>query len=387
MAYQLASTTWDNEEIEAAIEVIKSKNTTMGVHVKEFESEFAKEFGSKFAVMSNSGSSANLLAIAAMVESGMFESKDRTVVVPAVSWSTTYFPFHQYGFKLRFVDVDLKTLNYDLEHLERVIREEKIDAICAVNLLGNPNDFSSLKRIAGSIPIFEDNCESMGAKFEGKQAGTHGVLGSFSTFFSHHMCTMEGGVTVTDDERLYQFMLSIRAHGWTRNLSDQNLVSGLKSQNKFEESFKFVVPGYNLRPLEIEAAIGKIQLRKISEFILERRKNSEIFKKKIVEKYGNRVIFQEEIGESSWFGFSMIFENADLRKRSITEFESAKIDCRPIVAGNFCRQPVIEKMDCKFDKLINANIVHERGLFVGNHHFDLEHEIHQLDISLEKVMS
>jgi CDP-6-deoxy-D-xylo-4-hexulose-3-dehydrase len=387
MSYQLASTTWDNEEIDSAIEVIKSKNTTMGVHVSEFEKEFAQKFGSRFAVMSNSGSSANLLAIAAMIESGMFESEDKTVIVPAVSWSTTYFPFHQYGFKLRFADIDLKTLNYDLSHLEKITREEKIDAICAVNLLGNTNDFNSLKKIAGNIPIFEDNCESMGANFDGKQAGTHGLLGSFSTFFSHHMCTMEGGVTVTDDEKLYQFMLAIRAHGWTRNLPDQNFVTGVKSQDKFEESFKFVVPGYNLRPLEVEAAIGKIQLRKLNKFVLERRKNAEYFKRIIAEKYNDRIIFQEEIGESSWFGFSMIFENPELRKKMITEFESDKIDCRPIVAGNFCRQPVIKKMNCKFDKLENADIVHDRGLFVGNHHFDLEHEIQRLDATLERALS
>lgn len=387
MSYQLASTTWDNEELDLAIEVLKSKNTTMGVHVREFEKEFAQAFGSKFAVMSNSGSSANLLAIAAMIESGIIKSKDKTVIVPAVSWSTTYFPFHQYGFKLRFADIDLNTLNYDLSHLKKIISEEEIDAICAVNLLGNPNDFNLLKKIAGNIPIFEDNCESMGANFAGKNAGTHGLLGSFSTFFSHHMCTMEGGVTVTDDEMLYQFMLAIRAHGWTRNLPDQNFITGIKSQDRFEESFKFVVPGYNLRPLEVEGAIGRIQLKKLNNFILERRKNANFFKDKIVKKYNDKIIFQEEIGESSWFGFSMIFESPAIRKKMIDVFETEEIDCRPIVAGNFCRQPVIKKMNCKFDKLVNADIVHDRGLFVGNHHFNLEHEIQRLDIALERALS
>lgn len=384
-SYELASTTWQNEEIEEAIAVIKSMNTTMGPRVLDFESSFAKLFGSKYAVMSNSGSSANLLAVASIVES-LELSSQKTVLVPAVSWSTTYFPFHQYGFKLRFADIDIDTLNYDLSHVAKILQEEKIDIICAVNLLGNPNDFDALARLAGKIPIFEDNCESMGAKFRGKYTGTHGVLGSFSTFFSHHMCTMEGGITVTEDEKLYQLMLSIRAHGWTRNLPDQNQVSGIKSSNRFEESYKFVVPGYNLRPLEIEAAIGNVQLKKIESFVSERRKNADIFRQKIVSKYQDAVRFQKEIGESSWFGFSLIFADSYTRDRAVSEFESSGIDCRPIVAGNFCRQPVMQKLYSKFDKLENADVVHEKGLFVGNHHYNLEKQLTHLDLALERIL-
>lgn len=383
--YELASTTWQNEEIDAAIEVIKSMNTTMGPKVLDFEKQFAKLFGSKYAVMSNSGSSANLLAVAAIVES-MDLLGPKTVLVPAVSWSTTYFPFHQYGFKLRFADIDVDTLNYDMNHVEKIVQEEKIDIICAVNLLGNPNDFELLSKIAGRIPIFEDNCESMGAKFQGKHAGTHGILGSFSTFFSHHMCTMEGGVTVTDDEKLYQLMLAIRAHGWTRNLPDQNHISGIKSSNRFEESYKFVVPGYNLRPLEIEAAIGSVQLKKIMSFVDKRRKNAEVFRHKIVSKYQNEIIFQKETSESSWFGFSLIFADSSTRENAILEFDKSGIDCRPIVAGNFCRQPVIKKLDVHFDKLENADIIHQRGLFIGNHHYDLEEQISLLDRALERIL-
>ena len=173
MSYKLASTTWNEEEVLEAIQVIKSMNTTMGKRVLEFEKLFASRFGSKFAVMSNSGSSANLLAVAALAESGLTNRPERTVLVPAVSWSTTYFPFHQYGFKLRFADVDLETLNYDLDHVAEIVKSENIDCICAVNLLGNPNDFQKLKSLVGDIPIFEDNCESMGAKFMGKECGTH----------------------------------------------------------------------------------------------------------------------------------------------------------------------------------------------------------------------
>lgn len=386
MSYPLASTTWEDDEIEVAINVLKSKNTTMGEKVLQFENDFAKKFGAKFAVMSNSGSSANLIAVAAISEKYKL-GRGSTVLVPAISWSTTYFPFHQYGFKLRFADVDLDTLNYDISHVESILKNEKIDLICAVNLLGNPNEFDKLKTLAADIPIFEDNCESMGATYNGKQTGTIGIVGSFSTFFSHHMCTMEGGVTVTDDEHLYHLMLSIRAHGWTRNLPSKNFVSGIKSEDRFEESFKFVIPGYNLRPLEIEAAIGISQLRKIDRFVNVRRLNAEKFKSVIVEKRKNEVRFQKELGNSSWFGFSMIFEDVEIRNRAIKVFDTNKIDCRPVVAGNFCRQPVIQMLDSKFDKLDNADIVHERGLFVGNHHFALEEEILLLDRALQEVFS
>jgi CDP-6-deoxy-D-xylo-4-hexulose-3-dehydrase len=335
--------------------------------------------------MSNSGSSANLLAVAALTESGLFSGIEKTVLVPAVSWSTTYFPFHQYGFKLRFADIDLDTLNYDLDHVAEIVRNEKIDCVCAVNLLGNPNDFQKLKSIVGDIPIFEDNCESMGAKFMGKECGTHGVLGSFSTFFSHHLCTMEGGVTVTDDEKLYHLMLAIRAHGWTRNLPDQNFVTGTKSANSFEESYKFVVPGYNLRPLEVEAAIGLKQLPKLSDFVSTRRTNAAKFAERFHSKYRDKIRFQREVGESSWFGFSLLLENQQTRNEVIKSFESSGIDCRPIVAGNFCRQPVMNKMAHKYDKICNADAVNDTGLFIGNHHFELTEEFDLLDSTLERV--
>lgn len=386
MSYKLASTTWNEEEVLEAIQVIKSMNTTMGKRVLEFEKLFASRFGSKFAVMSNSGSSANLLAVAALAESGLTNRPERTVLVPAVSWSTTYFPFHQYGFKLRFADVDLETLNYDLDHVAEIVKSENIDCICAVNLLGNPNDFQKLKSIVGDIPIFEDNCESMGAKFMGKECGTHGALGSFSTFFSHHLCTMEGGVTVTDDEKLYHLMLAIRAHGWTRNLPEQNLVTGVKSSNSFEESYKFVVPGYNLRPLEVEAAIGLKQLPKLDEFVAVRRLNASKFAERFHEKYRGKIRFQREIGESSWFGFSLILESSEVRNEVIKSFESSGIDYRPIVAGNFCRQPVMSKMAHKYDKISNADSVNDRGLFVGNHHYELKEELDLLDFALERVV-
>ena len=258
--YSLASTTWDQLEIEAIHSVIASGHFTMGPRVKEFEEEFAKFFGAKYAVMSNSGSSANLLAFAALhysSKSPMSQGRSE-VIVPAVSWSTTYYPVTQLGYTLKFVDIDALTLNMNLQQTIDAI-DEKTAAIFAVNLLGNPSHLNELAAAAETygIPLLEDNCESMGASVGGKYAGSHGLIGTFSCFFSHHISTMEGGMVVTDDEELFHIMLSLRAHGWTRNLPKDNLVCGTKSDDPFEESFRFVLPGYNVRPLELAAAIER----------------------------------------------------------------------------------------------------------------------------------
>ncbi len=257
--FTLATSSWDDKELAAINRVVASGFFSMGKEVAAFEAQFAAFMGSAYSVMVNSGSSANLLMVAAMrYHSKVNLQPGDEVIVPAVSWSTTYSPLYQYGLKLKFVDVDLQTLNFDLEALEQAIGPNT-RAIMAVNLLGNPNDYAAInKMIAGrDIHLVEDNCESLGATINDKQAGTFGLAGSYSCFFSHHISTMEGGMVTTDDEELYHIMLSIRAHGWTRNLPDTNLVTGQKSKDAFEESFKFVLPGYNLRPLEMSGAIGQ----------------------------------------------------------------------------------------------------------------------------------
>lgn len=376
----LASSTWDEAELAAIHRVIASNQYSMGLEVKTFEDMFARHFGSRHAIMVNSGSSANLIMVAAL-----FYTRDETrrlkrgdeVIVPAVSWSTTYYPLHQYGLKLKFVDVDLETLNFDMGQLEAAV-SDRTRLIFAVNLLGNPNDFGRIENLIAGRPItlIEDNCESMGATFGGKQAGTLGLMGSFSTFFSHHISTMEGGVVVTDDEELYHILLSLRAHGWTRNLPKDNLVSGRKADDPFVESFKFVLPGYNLRPLEMEGAIGQEQLRKLDGFIQARRANADHW----VDRMGshNRILIQRETGRSSWFSFSLICRpNSGLDRSDVRRaLEEEGVDTRPIVAGNFARNPVVEYFDYEIcGDLSNADHVDRQGLFIGNHHFPMTDKI------------
>jgi len=303
MRYTLSDNTWDEKEYKALNEVIESGFFSMGEKVAKFEKDFAKKFNTKYAVMSNSGSSANLLAIAALVYSKKLNKGDE-VIVPAVSWSTTYFPLAQHNLQLKFVDINPKTLNIDTNKVLEAITD-KTKAIFAVNLLGNPNDFDVLNEICEekNIILIEDNCESMGSFFNEKAVGTFGLLGTFSTFYSHHLCTMEGGVTVTDNEELYHYMLSIRAHGWTRNLPKDSKIYK-KKEDTFYESFNFIMPGYNLRPIEMEGALGIEQLKKLDTIIEQRRKNAAYFKSQIKNVEGYRIQEETQKKFMVWFCYN-----------------------------------------------------------------------------------
>ena len=383
--YPLATSTWDEEELKAIQSVIDSDKFTMGEFVNTFENNFGKFIKRKYCVMVSSGSAANLLSIASL----FYTKKPRLkigdeVIVPAVSWSTTFFPLQQFGLKLKFVDIDLNTLNYDLESLESSI-SSKTRMIVAVNLLGNPNDFDKINNIIKNknIILFEDNCESLGAEFKGKQTGTFGLLGTFSTYFSHHISTMEGGFVTTDNEELYHILLSIRAHGWTRNLPKKNLVAN-KSDDWFEESFRFVLPGYNVRPVEMSGAIGLKQLKKLPSFLKKRRKNANVFVNLFIDHPD--FIIQKEIEKSSWFGFSLIIKPESNRKRSdvINILEKNKIEYRPIVTGNFVKNDVLKYFDYSIhEELKNADQLHDNGFFVGNSHEELSDNIE----FLRKVLS
>jgi CDP-6-deoxy-D-xylo-4-hexulose-3-dehydrase len=384
--FSLASSTWNNEEVEAASKLLASGNLTMGPEVAQFEKQFAKYIGTKYAVMFNSGSSANLGMLAALryMKNSPIKPGDH-IIVPAVSWSTTYYPVNQCEFILDFVDIDSQTLNIDTELVESAINP-KTKAIFAVNLLGNPANLLELKRIADkhNILLIEDNCESLGAEINEQKTGSFGMAGSHSFFFSHHICTMEGGMVTTDSLELAETMISLRAHGWTRGLPDQNSVFN-KSNNHWEDFFRFVLPGYNLRPLEISGAIGQIQLRKFPEFLDARRSNAKKFTELLFNS--NSYQIQQEIGNSSWFGFSIILKGSLKGKRELLlkVLAENKVDTRPIVAGNFTINPVMEHLKyLTLPNLSNANLVHNNGFFVGNHHFDVSEELDKLYLLLLK---
>lgn len=386
MKYKLCDDTWDKSEISAIQEVLDSNIFSMGKRVERYEKEFAEKFGVKYAVMSSSGSAANLLAAAGLVYSRKLQKGDE-VIVPAVSWSTTYFPLYQMGLKLRFVDIDKDTLNIDTDKLKQAITEHT-KMVCLVNLLGNPNEFNQIIRVCNdkNIIVMEDNCESLGAKYNGKQAGTIGLIGTYSTYFSHHLCTMEGGMTVTNNEELYHYMLCIRAHGWTRNLPKDSKIYK-KSDNDFYESFNFIVPGFNLRPLQIEGASGSEQLKKMDKIIEQRRENAGYFREKMSQFKDIRL--QKEIGESSWFGFSMVLEGKlkGHRDKLVKYLVENEIEVRPVVAGNFTRNSVIKYLDYTISgKLTASDDIHDNGFFIGNHSKNNFEEIDYFSKTIEEFL-
>jgi CDP-6-deoxy-D-xylo-4-hexulose-3-dehydrase len=386
--YSLASDSWDELEVNAINDVIKSNRYTMGSKVRQFENEFSKFFDVKYSLMLNSGSSANLLAIASLIideETDLNQGNE--VIVPAVSWSTTFSPISQYGLKLRFVDIDLNTLNIDENLIENAITK-KTKAIFAVNLLGNSCNFKKLKDLCGkyNLLLLEDNCESLGAKYDNKFTGTIGNVGTFSFFFSHHMQTMEGGMLVTNNKKTYELANSMRAHGWIRDLPDNNSLFK-KTGDNFEDSFKFITPGYSIRPLEMSGAIGSVQLRKINNFIDNRRENAKFFNE--LFKSNENIIIQKETGESSWFGFSIVLKNKLLGKRSevLKKLSNVNIETRPIVAGNFTKNPTIKYMDHTISgELKNAKYIDENGFFVGNDHRDLKSRILLLHNTINDIL-
>ena len=361
MRYPLTKKKIDQEEKAAILSALNSDRLTMGPIVLEFEMEFAKFAGKKYCMMVNSGSSANLIAVAAMFHKGMFQRGDEAIV-PALSWSTTYAPLQQYGLKLKVVDID-DTLNIDVTQLENALTP-RTKMLVGVNILGNPAQLDTLRAFANryGLAFLEDNCESMGATLYGRQCGSYGDIGTFSSFYTHHMNTIEGGVLVTNDWDLYEIALSLREHGWDRYL---------KPDGGF---YNFVLPGYNVRPTEITAALGVIQLKRLPNEIVVRRKNAAIFQSLFAND--ERFKIQRENGESSWFSFTMI--SAD-RKYYIDRMKAAGIEYRMICGGCFTEHPAAKHYNFEpVGSLPVAKQAHWKGFFVGNWGVHMDEQLHYL---------
>lgn len=380
MFYELAVSTWGQEELDAIQRVIASDRFTMGPNVVAFEEAFAAYHGRKYAVMVNSGSSANLLSVAAL-----FYRKDRPIVrgdeaiVPAIAWATTYHPLQQYGLKLKILDIELDTLNMDCRKLDAAIGP-RTRAIIGVSILGNPAALDIMRRFADERGLYfiEDNCESMDAEIGGKKAGTFGHISTFSSFFSHHISTIEGGMVTTDDRESFELVKSMRAHGWVRDLPADSVIYD-KRDDDFFEAYRFILPGYNVRPTEISGAVGIEQLKKLPQMTAQRRKNWTLFQK----LFGgdNRFIIQRENGTTSAFAFTVILNpEADLSRAKILEaLKDADIGYRIITAGCITRHDVVRHYDYEtLDGLPKANLAHDHGFFVGNHPFDLTPQVERL---------
>ncbi len=351
--WPLVGNQWDRLEYHAIERVVASGQFTMADETAQFEREFADYHGMKYGVMTNSGSSANLIAVTALNFHRKFVVDE--VEISAVAWSTTYAPFHQNNIRLVINDCDIDTLNAPAAMYP-------VDTI-AIPILGNP------QTVEGEL-LMEDCCESLGAIDEnGKQSGTHGSMNTFSFFHSHQISAIEGGMVLTNDHELYEILLQLRAHGWDRDVKG---VSPL---------YNFVIPGYNVRPQEINAAIAREQLKKLPEMICARRKNLNIYQ----ELFGNseRWRIQKEVGKSSAFAFTFI-TNFD-RAKIFAALDEAGIGHRMITGGCFTEHPAAKYYDYEAGPLPNAMMVHKQGFFVGNQPRDLEEQLVKLKQVLEKV--
>jgi CDP-4-dehydro-6-deoxyglucose reductase, E1 len=361
------------DEVNEAIASMLSSRVTMGEKVARFERLWAEYLGVAEAVMVNSGSSANLVAVSALVNPSFPRplAPGDEVIVPAVAWSTTYFPLVNAGLVPVLVDVDLDTFTIDPEAAARAVGP-RTRAILPVHLLGNACDMRALGTLAErhGLAMIEDSCEAHGARFEGKAVGTFGAFGTFSFYFSHHISTIEGGMVVTDDPHLADLARMLRAHGWIRDVKRRPSVVNAP----IDERFLFVNLGYNLRPTELQGAFGIHQMPKLEPFIKVRRDNVE-FWNAALRRHGSwlrEYPWRDTAGSRSvWFGYPMtVRPQAPFTREALVEYlEGHGIATRPIMAGNFRDQPAIRLFPHRLaGSLENAEHVMRQSFFIGNHH-------------------
>lgn len=357
MKIRLHEPTFGEEEIAAVVEVLRSTQVTQGKKVREFENEFCP---GAHVVACNSGSSANLLAISALVALGELRSGDE-VMVPALCWSTTVFPIIQHNLIPVFVDCDIDTLNIDPEQAHKAF-EPSTKAIMPVHVYGNPCDMGALQDLPISL-LVGDCCEAMGAEYQGAGIDLYGDVTTFSTYFSHHITTLEGGLVVTYRKEIADLLRIQRSHGWLRDVDR-------KPPPGFDPGFAFVELGYNLRMTEVQAAIGIQQLPKLEEIVRKRRATHRALREGLSHIPWLRFQKEQPGGRSSCFGFTILLADdapAD-RKMVRMQLEQAGIETRPIICGNMARQPVMSKYQHRsYGNLPNATRVMERGFSIGCH--------------------
>ena len=367
--YKLSEDTFDNHEIKAVKKLLDSKEKlTYGKYVKKLEKKIALINKRKFCVMVNSGSSANLIGVSSLIHCKKFNlKKGDEVIVPSLSWSTTYSPLIQNYLKLVFVDIDLKTLNINENIIEKAI-SKKTKAIFVANILGQSCNFQKISKICKrhKINLMVDNCESFLSKHNGKLSSQYGIFSTISSFFSHHFSTIEGGYILTDDFEVYCNALSLRSHGWIREQPHKSKLLNTK-YSEFEKSYKFVLPGYNLRPNEINAILGLEQIKKVRNFIKSRRKNA-IYFYNLFKNTSNCNLPKFDI-ESSFFAFAIILKE-NIRNKVLEKLKQSRIETRPIVSGNIVKNKMIKKSNFRiFEKLTNSEKVDKDGIMIGNRSF------------------
>jgi CDP-6-deoxy-D-xylo-4-hexulose-3-dehydrase len=335
----------------------------MGDLCREFEEKFSEYLGGRHCVFVNSGSSANLLALFALThpDTANLIEPGSEVIVPAVCWATTVWPIVQAGAIPVFVDVDPDTLQMDVHKLREAINT-RTAAVMPVHVMGGMPNMNALLDICGAhnLTLIEDTCEALGSRFDGHLAGTAGEISTFSFYFSHHMTTIEGGMFTTSDPKIADIARSLRSHGWIRGTQ-------LIGDIDIDPRYTFVMPGFNLRPTDINAALGLQQLDRLDTINDSRNWAANQIMKR-VGKVPFHFMHLEGYVDPAWFGLPMICESGIVRDRMIAHLEHVGIETRPIIAGNFVRQPAMKWVEHHAPRALpGADIVHDRGLYIGAH--------------------
>lgn len=370
----LAVPPFDTDEVLEALESLLSKQTTMGKKVRKFEELFSSYIGTKYSLMVNSGSSANLLALTILSNPhlGKRRIKDGDeIITPAVTWATTVYPIVNIGAIPNFVDVKLSNFNIDVEKIESAI-SHKTKAIMIVHLLGCPCDIPAIRKIAKkhNLWLIEDSCEAHGARYQGRHVGSFGDISTFSFFASHHITTMEGGMVSTNNKELYEIGKSIRTFGWTRDMSNKKEIE--RKYRHIDPRFLFANIGYNFRPTEIQGGFGIHQITKLDSFVNIRIKNAEYWNKMFsgLSEYLITPQTKSEQKNSYLFYPLTVIKNKFFTKDELVRhLEKNGIETRPIMTGNVVEQPVSRTFKFKVsDNLDNSRYIMRNSFAIGNHH-------------------
>ena len=369
--YPLIENPYRNKDIIEGIKILKSKKLTIGPKTDEFQKYFSKILKTKFSTMVNSGSSANLLAFQCLINpyrKNRLKPGDE-VLIPSVCWSTSLWPIIQSGLKPKFVDVDLQSLNIDLNDLKKKI-SRKTKAILIVHVLGNCVDMSKFMQIIKKhkLILIEDTCESLGTKYKNKYLGSFGDFSSFSFYSSHQISSGEGGMICCKSNADYEIIKSLRAHGWSRGLKDEKKIA--LANKHLDKRFIFYNSGYNLRPTDITASIGLSQFKDLDKFIKQRSKNRSKILKNFKENYKlSKVLTFIEANrhvKPHWFGIPILLSKKINRNKFLKKIEKEGVETRPIISGNFLKQPSIKKYKLRIKvKFKNSDLINNHGFFIG----------------------
>jgi CDP-6-deoxy-D-xylo-4-hexulose-3-dehydrase len=361
----LVKDTIDGDDIKKLISWLETNpRLTKGELNVKFEKEWSEWLGKKFSVFVNSGSSANLAAVYVLLLSGKL--RNNKIVVPAVSWVTTVTPAVQFGMEPIMCECDEDNLGLNIEHLKQIIKEHNPSSIILVHVLGFPNHMNEIVELCKEhdIRLIEDTCESIGSEYEGKKLGTFGDLSTFSFYFGHHMSTIEGGMISTDDEELYHILLSIRSHGWDRDLpkSKQIELREKYSIGDFRSLYTFYYPGFNLRATDLQAFIGLEQLKKLDLIVKNRNLNYQKYHEGI--KNNEWKINPPKDSFISNFSYPVITKNI---KELVEKLTENNVECRPLICGSINEHPFWYERYGKQNLPISKK-VHEYGLYLPNNH-------------------